>query len=231
MLRAVDDVLEEIGAGRHGRGCSCSTRSTLLDAERRDGAALPPPATRSLVSRADRRGPGGARASAIERRVPRARCGRVELLVPYAEGGRLAELHDVAGDLEREDTAEGVRVRARVPAAVAERFERFAVAERRGGRPAASGPPSSNGSAARRRDRARELAPPAPDAVLPARAHDGDAGFDLLAVEAVTLAPGERASVGTGIAVEIPPGHAGLVLPRSGLAARHGDRARQRARG
>jgi dUTP pyrophosphatase len=57
---------------------------------------------------------------------------------------------------------------------------------------------------------------------LPTRAHDGDAGLDLHAVEHATIAPGERASVGTGIAVEIPPGHAGLVLPRSGLAARHG---------
>ena len=59
-------------------------------------------------------------------------------------------------------------------------------------------------------------------ATLPTRAHDGDAGLDLYASEAATLGPGERASVGTGIALEIPPGHAGLVLPRSGLAARHG---------
>jgi dUTP pyrophosphatase len=59
-------------------------------------------------------------------------------------------------------------------------------------------------------------------AILPARAHDGDAGLDLHAAEDATLAPGERASVGTGVAVEIPAGHAGLVLPRSGLAARHG---------
>jgi len=57
---------------------------------------------------------------------------------------------------------------------------------------------------------------------LPTRAHDGDAGLDLYALEAAVLAPGERASVPTGIAVEIPPGQAGLVLPRSGLAARHG---------
>jgi dUTP pyrophosphatase len=56
----------------------------------------------------------------------------------------------------------------------------------------------------------------------PTRAHDGDAGYDLYAVEPTTLAPGERASVGTGIAVAIPDGWAGLVLPRSGLAARHG---------
>jgi dUTP pyrophosphatase len=61
-----------------------------------------------------------------------------------------------------------------------------------------------------------------PRAQLPARAHDGDAGLDLVAVEDVELGPGERASVATGIAIEVPPGHAGLVLPRSGLAARHG---------
>jgi dUTP pyrophosphatase len=60
------------------------------------------------------------------------------------------------------------------------------------------------------------------EARAPIRAHDGDAGYDLHAAEAAQLAPGERASIGTGIAVAIPPGHAGLVLPRSGLAARHG---------
>ena len=59
-------------------------------------------------------------------------------------------------------------------------------------------------------------------AQAPSRAHPGDAGFDLRAVEAARLEPGERASVGTGIAVEIPEGSAGLVLPRSGLAAKHG---------
>lgn len=61
-----------------------------------------------------------------------------------------------------------------------------------------------------------------PRATLPTRAYDGDAGLDLYALEAVTLEPGERAAVPTGIAVEIPLGHAGLVLPRSGLAASHG---------
>lgn len=60
------------------------------------------------------------------------------------------------------------------------------------------------------------------DAVLPARAHRGDAGFDLTACETITIGVGERAAVGTGIAVEIPVGHAGLVVPRSGLALRHG---------
>ena len=56
----------------------------------------------------------------------------------------------------------------------------------------------------------------------PARAHPDDGGLDLHAAEAARLEPGARASVGTGVAVEIPPRHAGLVLPRSGLAARHG---------
>lgn len=60
------------------------------------------------------------------------------------------------------------------------------------------------------------------EARKPTRAHDGDAGYDLYAVEAATIGPGERASVGTGVAVAIPDGWAGLVLPRSGLAARHG---------
>jgi dUTP pyrophosphatase len=57
---------------------------------------------------------------------------------------------------------------------------------------------------------------------LPTRAHEGDAGLDLYAGEAAHIGPGERWSVGTGIAVEIPAGHAGLVLPRSGLAREHG---------
>ncbi len=57
---------------------------------------------------------------------------------------------------------------------------------------------------------------------LPTRAYPGDAGLDLCALEEGVLAPGERASVRTGIAVEIPEGEAGLVLPRSGLATRHG---------
>ena len=60
------------------------------------------------------------------------------------------------------------------------------------------------------------------DATLPSRAHDGDAGLDLYAAEAATIEPGDRATVATGIAVEIPAGFTGLVLPRSGLAARHG---------
>jgi len=61
-----------------------------------------------------------------------------------------------------------------------------------------------------------------PEATIPERAYAGDAGLDLAACERVELGPGQRATVGTGLAVAIPDGHAGFVQPRSGLAARHG---------
>ena len=60
------------------------------------------------------------------------------------------------------------------------------------------------------------------DAIVPARAYDGDAGLDLAACERVVLEPGERATVGTGLAIAIPHGYAGFVQPRSGLAAKNG---------
>ena len=61
-----------------------------------------------------------------------------------------------------------------------------------------------------------------PDAHLPHQAYEGDAGLDLSACERAVLEPGERATICTGVAVEIPEGYAGFVQPRSGLAARHG---------
>src|SRR4051794_31197851 len=61
-----------------------------------------------------------------------------------------------------------------------------------------------------------------PSAVPPARTRAGDAGFDLRCLEGFSLAPGERAVIGTGVAVALPEGTCGLVVPRSGLAARHG---------
>jgi dUTP pyrophosphatase len=61
-----------------------------------------------------------------------------------------------------------------------------------------------------------------PRAILPTRAHPGDAGLDLYALEPGLLAPGARATIRTGVAVEIPVGYAGLVMPRSGLASRSG---------
>jgi len=60
------------------------------------------------------------------------------------------------------------------------------------------------------------------EAILPSQAYAGDAGLDLAACERLALGPGERGVIGTGFAVAIPEGFAGFVLPRSGLAARHG---------
>ena len=61
-----------------------------------------------------------------------------------------------------------------------------------------------------------------PGAVIPVPHHPGDAGGDLVAIESCVLAPGERAMVSTGLSIAIPEGFAGFVLPRSGLASRHG---------
>jgi dUTP pyrophosphatase len=61
-----------------------------------------------------------------------------------------------------------------------------------------------------------------PEMPLPERAHPGDAGFDLRSAVDIEVGPGERAMVPTGLAVAVPDGHAGLVLPRSGLASKHG---------
>jgi GTPase len=123
MLRAVDDVLDEIGAGERPRVLVLNKADQVDDARRdelgfrhRDGV---------LVSAVTGEGLD-ALAARIEQEFRRS-LRSVDLLVPYAEGGRLAELHAVVGDFDREDTAEGVRVRARVPAAIAERFQQFAL--------------------------------------------------------------------------------------------------------
>ncbi len=126
MTEAVDEVLEEIGAGERPR-LLVLNKADLLDELGR---------TRSvnghrdalLVSAATSFGLDALReridATFVSLLVP------VELLVPYAEGARLAELHQLAGELEREDTPDGVHVRAQLPAASVGRFERFAVARR-----------------------------------------------------------------------------------------------------
>jgi GTP-binding protein HflX len=122
MLAAVDDALEEIGAGERPRLLALN-KIDLLDAERRRELSFRFP---RAVQVSGATGEGlEALGDAIEARFL-ATLRPMELLVPYEEGGSLSELHDLAGELEREDTAEGVRVRARVPAAAAQRFERFA---------------------------------------------------------------------------------------------------------
>src|SRR3954467_14504326 len=122
MTRAVDDVLEEIGAGDTPR-LLVLNKADLLDEERRRELSFrhPEGLLVSAVTGEGLEAVGEAIADAFERSLE-----DVELLVPFSEGQTLSELHDVAGDLEREDTADGVRVTARLPAVVAERYDRYA---------------------------------------------------------------------------------------------------------
>ncbi len=123
MLAAVDTVLEEIGAGENPR-LLVLNKADLIDADRRaELRRLHPDAV--LISAAEGTGLDRLRERIEDEFVRRMQ--PIELLMPYAEGGRLAELHDIAGDLERTDTPDGVLVKARVPAQIAERFSRFAV--------------------------------------------------------------------------------------------------------
>jgi GTP-binding protein HflX len=123
MLSAVDDVLAEIGAGARPWLLALN-KIDLLDEDARRALSFRHP--RAIqVSAATGEGLEEL-ADAIEARFLSS-LRPMDLLVPYGEGGRLSELHDLAGEMEREDTAEGVRVKARVPAGVASRFERFEV--------------------------------------------------------------------------------------------------------
>ena len=124
MRRAVEEVLEEIGAGESPRVLVLN-KVDLLDLDAREELRLRHPEA-VLVSGVTGEGLEDL-AERIERELRHA-LRPVELLVPYANGGSLAELHEVAGEIARRDTPEGVRVRALVPARLAERFARFAVA-------------------------------------------------------------------------------------------------------
>jgi GTP-binding protein HflX len=123
MLSAVDDVLAEIGAGDRPRLLALNKIDLLGEDDRRALTFRYPRAIQ--VSAATGEGLEDL-ADAIEARFLSS-LRPMDLLVPYGEGGRLSELHDLAGEMEREDTPEGARIRARVPAGVAERFERFSV--------------------------------------------------------------------------------------------------------
>jgi GTPase len=124
MRAAVDEVLEEIGAGERPRVLVLN-KVDLLSAEEREELHLRH-SDAVLVSGVDGEGLEQLHAR-IERELAHT-LRPVKLLVPYADGGRLAELHELVGELRRQDTPEGVVVRALVPARLAERFERFAIA-------------------------------------------------------------------------------------------------------
>jgi GTP-binding protein HflX len=122
MRRSVEQTLEEIGAGERPRVLVLN-KIDLLDAEQREDLRLRHPDA-VLVS-----GETGEGLDELGERFERELAHtlrRIELLVPYADGGSLAELHEIAGEVTREDTAEGVYVSAQVPERVAERFARFA---------------------------------------------------------------------------------------------------------
>jgi GTP-binding protein HflX len=123
MLRAVDDVLEEIGAGATPRVLALNKIDLVDDERRRELGFRHPEAVQ--VSAQEGLGTGEL-TECIEAEFRRT-LRPVELLFPYDEGAPLAELHELADDLRRQDTAEGVRVRARVPETVAARYERFSV--------------------------------------------------------------------------------------------------------
>ncbi|HSI79989.1 MAG TPA: GTPase HflX [Solirubrobacterales bacterium] len=122
-IAAVDSVLEEIGAGASPRLLVYNKLDLVDDDERRDLLIANPDAIGISAT-------SGEGLEALRERIELAfeeTLRPVELLVPYSEGSRLSELHELAGALEREDRAEGVLVRAKVPAALAYRFAEFAV--------------------------------------------------------------------------------------------------------
>ncbi len=128
MTAAVEEVLAEIGA-IHAARLLVLAKADLIDDQRRAELARRHPDA-VLVSAESGEGIE-ALTERIEDEFARTLCG-VELLIPYGEGGRLAELHELAGDLEREDTPDGVRVWVRLPAAVAARYEPFTLHDRHG---------------------------------------------------------------------------------------------------
>ncbi|MGO9761932.1 MAG: GTPase HflX [Solirubrobacteraceae bacterium] len=124
MKRSVEGTLEEIGAGDRPR-LLVLNKIDLLDDDAREELRFHHPDA-VLVSGVTGEGLDELRDRLEQELAHTLR--PLDLLVPYADGGSLAELHELAGDVSREDTAEGVRVHALVPARLAERFARFAVA-------------------------------------------------------------------------------------------------------
>ena len=120
-MAAVDSVLEELGAGDRPRLVALNKIDLLDVDERRD---LLVGEAKAVAISAE----SGEGIDALRERIESEFADTlrpVELLVPYSAGGQLSELHEIAGDLEREDTPEGVLVRARVPAGMVHRFAEF----------------------------------------------------------------------------------------------------------
>ena len=131
--------------------------------------------------------------------------------MPYSDGRTLAALYDLGAPIaERRDTAEGVRVRARLPRAEAARFARYLVAE--DGRELEATVAMIDVAVRRLR----------PDAHVPRQAYEGDAGLDLSACEGFVVGTARACGRTDRARRRDPRGYAGFVQPRSGLAARHG---------
>ena len=209
---AVEDVLEEIGAGEQPAPARAQQGRRARRRAPRASSASAIPDARARLARATGEGLDELR-ERIEDEFART-LRAIELLLPYAEGGppRRAARRSPATSSAR-TRAEGVRVARACRPPSAERFAASTARERRR-------------ADARGSSRLRRRAPS-----LPRRAHAGDAGLDLYALEAADArARASARCVRTGIAIELPPGHAGLVLPRSGLAVAPRHRARQRPR-
>jgi GTP-binding protein HflX len=122
-MAAVDEVLDEIGAGDRPRLVAYN-KLDLLDEDQRRDLLLGDPDVIGISAAT------GEGLDELRERIARAfeeTLRPVEVLVPYADGGRLSELYDLAGDLEREERSDGVLVRAKIPAGIAHRFERYSV--------------------------------------------------------------------------------------------------------
>ena len=198
MMGAVDDVLDEIGAGETNR-LLVLNKADLIDPDEQRGCCSAT-AARCLISAQT-----GEGLDELRRRIEVSFSGGlepVELLVPYERGRRASRsCTSSRATWSARTPPSGVRVRARVPAAVAEQLRRFDL----------------NGRERRGRRLIVEFTRLHEDARAPEQAHEHDAGYDLFARESARIEPGARASVGTGIAVAIPEGMQGSCCRGRGL--------------
>ena len=203
---AVDDVLHEIGAGE------LPIELVLNKIDRSTRSAAAGSRTASPARRRSRRSPArGSTSCAPSSRAASTTAGSAcGCSCPYEDGGRLSELYALGTPIEeREDTADGVLVIARLPRRDLPRFAPFLIAESDRGDEPGDAP-----------DRAARSGGCAPTRSCPSARTRATPASTSSSCERVELAPGERALVPTGLAVAIPEGYAGFVQPRSGLALR-----------